>query len=233
MKGTYKALIVDDEPTAREILEIHLSKIDSIKVIASCKNAAEAFNQLSKTSIDLIFLDINMPEISGLMFANAIGKQTQIVFTTAHREYAADGFDLQAVDYLLKPISLERLIQAITKFTSMHSQKISEVPSESFTFIRVDRKMVKVDFEQLIFIESRGDYIQLHTKEQTFTTRETMSNILQKLPQSHFLRTHRSFVVQISKIDSYSNEHITMGRNAIPISRGYRDDVMSRLKRLE
>lgn len=233
MKGIYTALIVDDEPTAREILEIHLSKIDNIKIVASCKNATEAFNQLSKTPIDLIFLDINMPEISGLMFANAIGKKTQIIFTTAHREYAVDGFDLQAVDYLLKPISLERLIQAITKFISLHTQNTAEVTSESFTFIRMDRKMVKVDFEHLNFIESRGDYVQLHTSEQTFTTRETMSNILQKLPQSHFLRTHRSFVVQISKIDSYSNEHITMGRNAIPISRSYRDDVMRRLKLLE
>lgn len=229
MKRIYTALIVDDEPTAREILEMHLSKIDSIKIIASCKNAAEAFNQLSKTKIDLIFLDINMPEISGLMFANAIGKQTQIIFTTAHREYAADGFDLQAVDYLLKPISLERLLQAITKFTTAQGNISSETPSDTFTFIRMDRKMVKVDFNTLLCIESRGDYVQLHTQKQMLTTRETMSNIVEKLPKSQFLRTHRSFVVQISKIDSYSNEHITIGRKAIPISRSYREEVMRRL----
>jgi DNA-binding LytR/AlgR family response regulator len=235
MKKTYKALIIDDEPTAREILESHLKKIDLIEVVGSCKNAMEGFSKLNETRVDLIFLDINMPEISGLQFAKTIDKNTKLIFTTAYREYALDGFDLQAVDYLLKPISLERLIKAINKFLgeSIPLENVSEkeIQSENseFMFVRSDRKMIKIDFEDILYIESLSDYLKIHIAEKTITTRETISNIETKLPQKDFLRCHRSFIVSIPRIDSFTNEYIEVNKTAISISRSYRAAVMEKL----
>jgi DNA-binding LytR/AlgR family response regulator len=224
----YTAVIIDDEPTARDILERHLSKIDTINVVASCKNAAEGFSTLSKQTIDLVFLDINMPEITGLMFAKAIQGNTAIIFTTAYREYALEGFDVQAIDYLLKPISLERLMQGVTKFIASRDGVVKE-QKHDFTFFRCDRKMVKVNFDAISYIEGCGDYLKLNLKEEVLITRETMTHVFEKLPQAQFLRTHRSFIIGISNIDSYTNEHITIGRKAIPISRSYREGVLKQL----
>ncbi|WP_299678572.1 LytTR family DNA-binding domain-containing protein [uncultured Dokdonia sp.] len=229
MSTTYTAILVDDEPTARDILTTHLSKIDTIEVIASCKNASEAFSVLSKQQVDLVFLDINMPEVTGLMFANAIQGKSKVIFTTAYREYAVDGFDLQAVDYLLKPISLERLMKAVHKFTEEQTTAVQIAPSYDFTFFRCDRKMMKVNFDALLYTESLGDYVKLYTTQEILITRETISTILDKLPKQQFMRTHRSFIINISKIDSFTNEHITIGRASIPISRSYRNTVAHHL----
>jgi len=226
----YKALIIDDEPMAREILETHLSKIDTINVLQSCKNANEAFNALTKHTIDLVFLDINMPDITGIMFARAIQGKTKVIFTTAYREYALDGFDLKAVDYLLKPISLERLMQAVSKFIEEHgatSAAVSEV--QKFTFFKADRKMVKVDFDTITHLESAGDYVKIYLTNKTIVTRDTIVNCASKLPDTQFLRVHRSFMVNTKHIDSFTAEHINISKNAIPISRSYRDSILERL----
>jgi len=228
MGQTYNAIIIDDEPMARDILTQHLSKIDTLDVVAACKSATEGFKALNEHKVDLVFLDINMPEVTGLMFANAIQKKTQIIFTTAYREYAVEGFELEALDYLLKPISLERLMKAVSKFLAIQEKPEIEL-THNFTFFRSDRKMIKVNFEDLSHVESCGDYIKLHGAEEVYTTRETMANVLQKLPATQFLRVHRSFVVAISKVDSFTNEHITIGRTAIPISRSYRESVLETL----
>ena len=151
MTKTYTAILVDDEPTARDILATHLSKIEMITVVACCKNASEAFSVVSKQQIDLVFLDINMPEITGLMFAKAIQGNSKVIFTTAYREYAVDGFELQAVDYLLKPISLERLMKAVHKFIEEQSVSVQQQETYDFTFFRCDRKMVKIAFDELLY----------------------------------------------------------------------------------
>lgn len=230
---TYQAIIIDDEPMAREILENHLSKITQVNVVAICKNASEGFSALSKHDVDLVFLDINMPEVTGLMFAKAIQGTTKIIFTTAYREYAAEGFDLQAVDYLLKPISLERLMKALQKFYKEASPKIESANQETFTFFRSERKMIKVDFSHILYIESIGDYLKIHTKNDVIVTRETLLATLEKLPATLFLRTHRSYVIAISSIESFTNEHININNKAIPISRSYRDQVLSTLNRIK
>lgn len=227
----YKAIIVDDEPTARDILEYHLQKIDSIEIVGNCKNAIEAFTILNKEAVDLIFLDINMPDISGLSFAKAIGQRTKIIFTTAYREYAVDGFDLQAVDYLLKPISLERLIQAVNKFQTEQVAAISIISSfaEPFLFVRSDRKMVKVNFQSILYIESWSDYLKIHTTDKMILTRENISSIKDQLPTADFIRCHRSYIVNFSKITAYTNEYIEINDRMIPISRSYRNEVLERL----
>jgi DNA-binding LytR/AlgR family response regulator len=235
MTKIVQCLIVDDEPVAREILENHLSKIDVLEVVGSCKSAIEAFNFINTKNIDLIFLDINMPEISGLSFARSINKNIKIIFTTAYREYAVDGFDLQAVDYLLKPISFERLLQGIDKYLGENKHvnipqetEITQEISESF-FVRSDRKMIKIPFDEILFVESLADYIKIHLSDKTVVTRETISSIEAKLPQKDFIRIHRSFIISLSGIDSFTNELVEIRKKQIPISRSYKKAVLERL----
>lgn len=231
MPERINCIIVDDEPVARDILKKHLTSIEAVKIIASCKNAIEAFNIISEKSIDLIFLDINMPSISGLSFARSINRDIKIIFTTAYREYAVDGFDLKAVDYLLKPISFERLLQAVNKYTCENPKlphdpgKPSAIRKSDHFFIRSDRKMVKICFDEIQFIESIGDYLKIYLKGKTVITRETISSIEAKLPQKDFLRTHRSFIVSLAHIDSFTLEYIEIGVKQIPVSRSYKDAV--------
>lgn len=236
MAKTIKCIIVDDEPMAREILENHLNRIDSVEILGLCKNAVEAFNLLNSHAVDLIFLDINMPEISGLSFARSINKNIKVIFTTAYREYAIDGFDLKAVDYLLKPISFDRLIQSIQKYRSeslifkedqAHQEHSSE--KSDYFFVRSNRKMIKVKFSDLRYIESLSDYVKLFVDEKVIITRETISSIEAKLPAKDFLRVHRSFIVSLDKIDSFTQEFVEIGNKAIPISRSYKNDVKHRL----
>lgn len=236
MCKTIRCIVVDDEPVARDILENHLSKIETIEIVKSCKNATEAFSAVSLHSVDLIFLDINMPEISGLDFAKSINQDIKIIFTTAYREYAVDGFNLQAVDYLLKPISFERLLQGVHKYLGEKSPVKAKVqtaiiPEKSpFIFVRSDRKMVKINFEDIRYIESLADYIKIQLNDHTVVTRETISTIESKLPQQEFVRVHRSFIVSIDKITSYTNEFIEIASKAIPISRSYKTNVLAVLE---
>ncbi len=231
-----RCIIVDDEPIARSILETHLNKLNAVDIKASCKNAVEAFNAINSQDIDLIFLDINMPEIDGLSFAKSINSDIKIIFTTAYREYAVDGFNLQAVDYLLKPISFERLSQAVQKVLLHHdlsSSKEVDIPNnKQFMFIRADRKMVKIDYSDITYIESLGDYVKIHLKDKIIVTRESITNIESKIPASDFIRIHRSFIISIAKIEIFTNEFVEVGKQAIPISRSYKKDVLSRLESL-
>ena len=236
MTKIIQCIIVDDEPIAREILETHLLKIEKIKVIATCKNAIEAFNIISANQIDLLFLDINMPEISGLSFAKSINKNIKVIFTTAYREYAVDGFNLQAVDYLLKPISFERLLQSVNKYLGENSPVIIEPTIEisqgknDFIFVRSDRKMIKINFYEINYIESFSDYLKIYLNDKIIITRETITNIEAKLPTRDFIRIHRSFIVSMSKVASFTNEFIEVNNKAIPISRSYKKDVLTRLE---
>ncbi len=237
MNDIIKSIVVDDEPVAREILETHLSKIAAINVVASCKNGVEAFNIINSQKVDLIFLDINMPEISGLSLARSINKNIKVIFTTAYREYAIDGFDLQAVDYLLKPISFERLLQALNKFMNENgpaqSLTSSDIVAEKndYFFVRADRKMIKIDFSEILYMESLGDYLKICLKDKAVVTRETITSIEAKLPQNEFIRTHRSFIVSKRFIDSYTSEYVEIGKRQIPISRSYKTEVIEKLER--
>jgi DNA-binding LytR/AlgR family response regulator len=237
MPDIINCIIVDDEPVARDILENHLTKIDSIHITGSCKSALEAFNIISSETVDLIFLDINMPEISGLSFARSFNKEIKVIFTTAYREYAVEGFDLQAVDYLLKPISFERLLQAINKYMnenlSLKKDSFEEIISEKsdYVFVRSERKMIKINFADIKYIESLSDYIKIHLKKKNIVTRETITSIEAKLPKDDFIRTHRSFIVSLKSIDSFTNEYVEIGNNEVPISRTYKNEVLKRLER--
>jgi len=228
-------LIVDDETIAREIIATHLDKIEGINVVASCNSAIEAFNVINSNHIDLIFLDINMPEISGISFAKSINKNIKIIFTTAYRDYAVEGFELKAVDYLLKPISFERLLKAVNTYFEVYSvstiTKKKSLTANDFIFVRSDRRMIKIDFDAIIYIESYSDYIKIHLKNETIVTRETISSIEAKLPKKFFIRIHRSFIVSVSNITSYTNDTVIVNDKELTISRSYKKEVISKLER--
>jgi len=235
MSDKVTCMIVDDEPMAREIISSFVGKIHNLELVATCKNVSEAFSVLQKESIQLIFLDINMPDISGLSLAKSIQHKSQVIFTTAYREYAIEGFDLQAVDYLLKPISFDRFLKAVQKYFDLHvskeiiKQEIVSEAKETSIFVRSDRKMVKVRFKEINYIESLSDYVKIFTDKETIITRETISNIESKLPSNEFLRTHRSYIVSMPKIDSFTNEFLELDKKAIPISRSYKENVLQKL----
>ncbi len=227
-------LIVDDELIAREVIETHLKSLPNIKIIASCNNAIEAFGYIRYTRIDLVFLDINMPEISGISFAKSINKDIKIIFTTAYRDYAVEGFELQAVDYLLKPISFDRLLKAVNNYFEIYSEQKDKVIEKSnssrFMFVRSDRRMIKINFDDIIYIESYSDYIKIHLAEKTIVTRETISAVEGKLPVKKFIRIHRSYIISINNIASFTNEEIVINNKSLPISRGYKKEVLSILE---
>jgi len=241
MSKRISCIIVDDEVIAREVIASHLSRIENIQVVAQCKNAIEAFNFINGNNVDLVFLDINMPEISGIAFAKSINKDIKIIFTTAYRDYAVEGFDLQAVDYLLKPIAFERLLQAVNRYfeirTDSKKTPAQTVENQDFIFVRSNRRMLKVDFKSILYIESLSDYIKIHIEVsgksntiETIVTRETISAIEAKLPKKQFLRIHRSYIVCLLKIQSFTNEEVTVNRIALPISRSYKKEVLKQLE---
>jgi len=225
MRNKLKCVVVDDEPMAREIIEAYIAKTPNLELMASCKNAAEAILFAQEDDVGLFFLDINMPEISGLSLAKIIHKKTQIIFTTAYREYAIDGFNLNVVDYLLKPIAFDRFLQAVQKVS------LSEITATNndFMFVRSDRKMVKIDFNSILYIESLSDYLKIFTTEKTIIIRETISSLEEKLPSKKFIRIHRSFIISLKNITSYTNEFIEINHKALPISRSYKESVLQKL----
>lgn len=234
MAKIVSCIIVDDEAVARDIVAMHLSKIERITVVAQCSNAVEAFNAISKHDIDLVLLDINMPDISGIAFAKSINKNIKVIFTTAYRDYAVEGFDLQAVDYVMKPISFERLSQAINRyfeiFVLASEANTTSQEQHDFIFVRADRQMHKVDFDSILYVESYSDYIKIHGNDSTIVTRETISNIEAKLPKSQFIRIHRSYIIALKEIVSYTNESVTIKNKTLTISRSYKSDVLKTLE---
>lgn len=237
MSKEISCIIVDDEPVARDILISYIDKIPNLNLIKSCKNALEAFEVMNTQKIDLFFLDINMPEVSGLSLAKMIGKDAKVIFTTAYREYAVEGFDLKAVDYLLKPIAIERFLEAVNTYfeTLKIGDRVVEKEKEiesNFFFVRSERKMVKINFDAILYIESLSDYIKIHQVNKTIVTRETITNIEAKLPQSQFLRIHRSYIVAIKSIESYTSEFIEIKNKALPISRTYKESILKKMEKI-
>lgn len=232
MSKKITCVIVDDEPIAREIITSFVQKTSSLELIKTCKNAMEAVNFTQENNVDLFFLDINMPEINGLSLAKIIGDKSKIIFTTAYRDYAVDGFNLNVVDYLLKPIAFERFFEAIQKVNSAFIPleiKEKSIESKNYIFVRSDRKMVKINFEEILYIESLGDYLKVFLENKTVITRETMNNIESKLLINKFIRIHRSYIVSLNKISSYTNEFIEINKKALPISRSYKESVLQKL----
>ncbi|WP_448698069.1 LytR/AlgR family response regulator transcription factor [Mucilaginibacter sp. AW1-3] len=233
-----RTLIVDDEPHAIEVIENHLQKFEQFDVVGKCNDAIQAFQLLQQKSVDLIFLDIKMPGMKGTDFLKNLKNAPKVIFTTAYSEYAIDAFELNAVDYLLKPVSFERFFRAIDKIYQLNDHKgnaqlVHENPvgdRESFLYLKVERKTIKVNVKDILWIESLRDYVKVVIKDQVYITKQKISLLEEMLPEKDFIRIHRSFIVATSKITSFYSGSIEIDRHELPIGRNYKQDVQKKLK---
>jgi len=222
---TYKCIIVDDEPPAIRVLEKYISSLPQLELMKSCKNAFEAFNTISNKKIDLIFLDVHMPKLIGTELLKALQYPPKAIFTTAHKDFAIDAFELDAVDYLLKPISFERFLKAVNKFCHITNFEVDTIEHTSgFLYFRIDRKMVKVFLQDIQYIESFKDYVVIHREnEPELRIKQTLINVENMLPQHLFLRIHRSYIVSINKISAFTKNDVEIGKVELPIGKSYTD----------
>jgi len=231
--GQIQCLIIDDEPLAQNVIENYLINFSFIKLIAKCDNALIALEWIKKQKIDLIFLDVSMPFISGIDFIRTLTNPPAIILTTAHREFAVESYELSVVDYLLKPISFERFLKAINKLNmdtaEIAKPVITDAKRETFIYVKSEKKNVKISLQDILFIESLKDYIKIHTTDKTIITQVAISMIEQRLPDN-FLRVHRSFIVAKDKITAYTQHDVEIGRRQIPIGRNYKTIVVKTFK---
>ncbi len=222
-------LIIDDEPASREVLERYIEDTKELNLIKACKNAFEANEELKKDrDIHLLFLDINMPKLNGMDFYKSLINPPLVIFTTAYPEYALDGFEVEAVDYLLKPFPFSRFLKAINKAT--HQLKNSTQQSiDDFITLKADKKIHRIDHDEIIRLESIGDYVKVFYKDTHILVHDTLQNILNKLPAQIFIRVHKSHVVNFFKLDSAEGNMLHIGTENVPIGATYKSDLIDKL----
>src|SRR6187200_2549301 len=234
---TIRCLIVDDEPPAREILRRYVEEMPLLELVGECSNAIQALTVLQQTRVDLLFLDIRMPQLNGTDFLKTIKAPPKVIFTTAYADYAMEGYELDVVDYLLKPIHFNRFIKAVSKtFQLAQLQPADSVPmieepeiAEPFVYFRADRKMIKVMLRDILYIESMKDYVKIVTATGTIISKQSISSVEDMLPEKKFIRTHRSFIISLEKVRSFTNEIIEIDKAEIPIGKLYRNTVIKML----
>ena len=224
-------LVVDDEPIAREGIMEYIKQIEYLHAVAQCKSAAEAAGILQRNKIDLIFLDIQMPKLTGIEFVKALADPPLIIFTTAYSEYALEGFELDVVDYLLKPISFARFLKAAEKaqsYVNARNRELSITPD--FFFIKCNGKIEKIIMADVVYIEAMANYVIIHTRQKKYISYLTFSGIEEQLPSHLFVRIHKSFIVAISAIQTIDGNDLITSSIRLPMSKNYRNDVMSRIE---
>ncbi len=229
---TMECVLADDEPIARQILENYIADTPHLKLVASCKNAFEVMEVLQHRKVDILFLDINMPKLSGLSLLKTMKYKPNVILTTAYSEYAVEGFELSVTDYLLKPFSLERFLQAVLKVEQKTSPQAIATSSESTIekslFIKSDKKLIKVDLETIRYIEAYGNYIKIYTDKMILTS-QTLTDFLAKLPSS-FLRIHKSFAINFDMLKLIDGNQIVLQDDVkLPIGKSYRKAILDRI----
>ncbi len=234
-----KCIVADDELLSLELLETYISQLDKLQLIMKCKNGIEVFNALKTHSVDLLFLDIQMPQLTGIELLKTIKNPPQIVFTTAYKQFALEGYELNVLDYLLKPISVERFLKTIDKYENFASgfpSNIAKNPEiqkdilSAFIYIKAEKKMIKVFLKDILYLEGMKDYVKIKTVQKEIFTYQTLTEFEQRLPDTFFLRIHRSFIVALNKINSYTAAHLEIANLELPIGNFYQKEVMRVLK---
>jgi len=225
----WKCMLVDDEPPALNVLEKYISMVEQLELVAKCSNAFEALELLQTKEVDLIFLDIQLPKLSGTSFLKTLTHPPKVIFTTAYKEYASEAFDLDAIDYLVKPVSLERFLKAVNKVTNTKTPEPLKpaVPvNSSFLYFKTERKMVKVLLDDIRYVESIRDYIKIfRVNDKPLLVKQSMTTLESMLPGDLFIRVHRSFVVSVNKVTAFTSRDIELGDIEIPIGKLYADRV--------
>ncbi len=245
-----RCLAVDDEPLALEIIKTFCNKVPFIETLTVCSSGVEAISILQQDNIDLLFLDINMPHMSGLELASLLRNPPMLIFTTAYQDHALEGFDLSAIDYLVKPFSFERFVKAVSKAYELYSLRkksenailngvsenegngesgnnVSKSSADDYFIIKVEYSNVKVRFDDILYIEGLKDYVKIYTTEKNLVTKSTMKNVEEHLPSSSFMRVHKSYIVGVSHIEAIENNHIVIGTHRIPLGGGYKDEFLA------
>ena len=226
-----RCLIVDDEELAVDIIAEYIRRLDNLELEGTCNNAMDALQFMNEQTIDLLFLDIQMPGLTGLELIRSMPKRPEVIFTTAYSEYALEGFELEALDYLVKPIPFERFIKAINRYFKLHQKKeipqtTRDTPSNAFIFVKSEKMMVKIILREINYIESIRNYVSIYlTNGREIVTMNTISNIEERLPETLFLRIHRSFIINIDKIESYMCGSVKIAGQNIPIGRNYKGKI--------
>lgn len=223
-------VIVDDEPLAIEVLDGFLKKIPNVEVLAKFNEALQVIEFLNQTTVDFLFLDIEMPNLSGIELIKTLKNPPFVIITSANKDYAIESFELDVVDYLLKPLTLERVVKAINKLNDLvhHFEKSQEVNSD-FIFLKENKRMVKVNIQDILFIESLKDYVKVVTRDKTVVTKQNLSEFERILSPMEFVRVHKSYIIPLSKVDAFSSSIIEIGLFEIPIGRTYKDYALKHL----
>ena len=227
-----RCLIVDDEPLASKVIATYLQPIHNLELVKICHDSIEAFNTLGEEQIDLMFLDINMPEINGIDFLKSLQNPPLVIITTAYREYAVESFELDVIDYLVKPIPLQRFMKAIDKVNkqaNLVEDKDEDSQDEQFIFLKVDKKMLRINLDEIQYIESLKDYIRVNTTNGAHITHQTLTGITEILPAADFLRIHRSYAVNLNCINALQGNSLEINGKWLPIGRNYTHDVKERI----
>jgi len=226
-------IIVDDEPLAQDVLETYIEKVPELKLVKKCSNALEANEALKSENIDLMFLDIQMPQLTGIDFLKTLTKPPLVIFTTAYDNYAIEGFELNALDYLLKPISLERFMKAVNKAMDqidLQKKDAGEIEGEDYIFVKADKKLVKINYNDILYIEGLKDYVIIRMNASRVITLQTMKSLEEKLPQHMFKRIHRSYIINLNKINAIVGNMVeVIEKNQpkhLPIGKNYRDELL-------
>jgi len=232
-----RCLLIDDEPPALKILASYISNINGLEIVAQCKNAIEALDVLHQKTVDVIFLDIKMPKMLGTEFLKNLSNPPKVIFVTAYREYAVDGYELDAVDYLVKPVSFERFFKAITKLNRVIDKETVTTTveyksnPEAFVYLKVDKDMKKIFVNEIVYIESWKDYVRLFlANNKNLLVKQSISAMENLLSEHKFLRIHRSYMVSLNKISGYNGVAIQLEATEVPIGRLYKQAVMERLQ---
>lgn len=232
-----RCLIIDDEPLAIKLIKTHLSKLDSFEVAGECSNALKAVEFLKREHIDLMFLDVNMPEITGLDFLKSLPDPPYVIITTAYREYAIEGYDLDVIDFLLKPISFERFLKAINRYCNRtnpfhkNSGDQPKIAENKHVFIQDGKNIYKIAYSDLLYLEGFGEYVKLITVTKNHLVRDSLADFEQKLSSDHFMRIHKSYIVNLDMITGYSSVHVMLKNIELPIGRIFREKVVNILKK--
>lgn len=227
-----KCMIVDDEPLSRDVLRKYIGDLKDLNLVGECRNAFDATAQLRKEEVDLLFLDINMPGLSGISFARSLSVSPLIVFTTAYPEFAVEGFELNALDYLVKPFSFERFLKAVNRAQEKLAEQNPEKISTRKIVLKADKKIYAVEFSEISFIEGQGDYIKIHMSNKVLVVHHTLKRFLESLPEEDFMRIHKSYVVNLRKIGFIEGNQVRIGEQSVAVSPPNREELIRRFSSL-
>ncbi|MBD3636568.1 MAG: response regulator transcription factor [Crocinitomicaceae bacterium] len=227
-----KAAILDDDPLSRKILENLINKNDKVELIAQFGDPIEASSEIPKLNCDLLFLDMEMPGMNGIEFIAAVPEIPQIIVVSSKKEYAADTYNYDVSDYLVKPVDPNRFEQAINKVTDISSAVQAKDDGETHLFIKKNKGYTRINFDDILYLEALADYVQINTANERYTVLSTMKSITSRLPSTKFLRVHRSFIVSLDKIDRLDDNMIMIADKSIPVSRSYRENLLQHLNLL-